>query len=356
MSGLEDRAAPVRDGDALPVDRLAAYLRRLDPALDGPLVVRQFPAGFSNLTFLLSVGDTELVLRRPPGGRKPKSGHDMQREHTVLSALHGAFPYAPRPIAYCDDPSVVGAPFLVMERIRGVVVRRQLPPELGLDQAGFRTLCERLLDVQAELHRLDWRNLGLGEFGRPEGYAERQVRGWSDRYRRARTDDVPDFEEVMAWLAAELPAESGRAAIVHNDFKLDNVVLDPDDPTCIVGVLDWEMATIGDPLMDLGASLGYWVEAGDPPALRATRMMPTDAPGAPTRAELVERYAEATGVDVGRFDFYYVFGLFRLAAIAQQIYWRYRHGQASDPRFAALRDAVGGLDGAARARIDPSAH
>ncbi len=354
---MRDRAVAVRAGEELDLPRLAAYLRERLPGLDGEPRLLQFPAGFSNLTYLVAFGETELVVRRPPFGRKPRSGHDMEREHTVLAALatvRERFPYAPRPLLYCADESVLGCPFLVMERLAGIVLRRDPPPGLELAAESVARLCRDLVDVHVDLHALDWRALGLARFGRPEGYAERQVRGWSERYRRARTPDVPDFEEVMAWLAERRPPDAGRAALVHNDFKLDNVVLDTGGSLAIVGVLDWEMATVGDPLMDLGASLAYWVERGDPPALRATRMLPTTLPGALTRAEIVERYLERSGLSCDDFGFYRVYGLFRLAAIAQQIYYRFHHGQTRDPRFGALAEAVRALDAAARAEIGRS--
>ncbi|MDX1502898.1 MAG: phosphotransferase family protein [Thermoanaerobaculia bacterium] len=342
-----DRPVAVRPGAELPVERLAGYLgARLPGAAGASLEVLQFPSGFSNLTYLLRLGDRDLVLRRPPAGTRPRTGHDMAREHRVLSALAGRFPYAPRPLLYCDDESVVGAPFLVMERREGIILRRDPPPDLELPPATVRRLCERLVEVHAELHGLDYDALGLADLGRPLGYVERQVSGWARRYRRARTDDVPDFERVIRWLEERLPPERG-ASLVHNDFKLDNVVLDPADPTRIVGVLDWEMATLGDPLMDLGSSLGYWVEGGDPPDLQAIRMLPTNLEGAPTRAEVVALYARATGRDLPELGFYYVFGLFRLAAIAQQIYFRYARGEATDARFAALAHSVRVLESAA---------
>ncbi len=345
-----DGAVAVRPGEEIDLARLATYLREALPGLDGEPRLRQFPAGFSNLTYLVAFDDTELVVRRPPFGRKPRTGHDMGREHAVLSALGSVrerFPYAPRPLLLCDDESILGCPFLVMERLTGIVLRRDPPPGLELPAETVARICRELVDVQVELHALDWRALGLERLGRPEGYAARQVRGWSERYRRARTPDVPDFEETMAWLAGRLPPAAGRAALIHNDFKLDNVVLEPGS-LAIAGVLDWEMATVGDPLMDLGASLAYWVERGDPPALRATRMLPTTLGGAPTRAEIVERYLERSGLACDDFGFYRVFGLFRLAAIAQQIYYRYHHGQSRDPRFRALAEAVRALDAAAR--------
>lgn len=344
---FDDPVRPPRRGEELDTARLEEYLRRARPDLAGPLEIAQFPSGHSNLTYLVRVGGDELVLRRPPAGKKPKSGHDMHREWVMISALHGHFPYVPEPVAYCEDPSVLGAPFFLMRRIRGLILRRDLPPELYLDPNAMRTLCERLIDVHQELHSLDYRELGLGEIAHPEGYVERQIAGWSQRYRDARTPDVPDFEEVMAWLEANRPPERG-AAVIHNDYRFDNVVLDPDDPLRILGVLDWEMATIGDPLMDLGASLAYWVQRDDPPELHAIRLGPTHLPGALTRREVVERYTRAADLPVDGFTFYYVYGLFRLAGIAQQIYYRYYHGQTGDGRFARMGRAVHVLEATAR--------
>ena len=351
MSSAIDRPIDVRPGEALDVVKLGPYLRdRLN--LAGEIEVLQYPSGFSNLTYLLRLGPTEIVLRRPPFGSKPKSGHDMQREHDVLAALHGSFPYCPKPLVFCDDESIIGSPFYVMERIEGVIVRRDFPDELRLSPEDVGALFDRLVGVHVELHSVDFRAVGLEGFGQPEGYVERQIVGWSDRYRRARTPDVPDCEGIMRWLDENRPPDSGRGCIVHNDFRLDNVVLDPAKPLEIIGVLDWEMATLGDPLMDLGASLAYWVEQRDPPPLQAMRMMPTNAEGAPTRAEIVNRYAAMSGLEIDDFGFYYCYGLFRLAGIVQQIYYRSYHGQTEDPRFKNLNLWVGVLAGAAEAITD----
>jgi aminoglycoside phosphotransferase (APT) family kinase protein len=293
------------------------------------------------------VGDTEIVLRRPPFGSKPKSGHDMKREHDVLAALHGSFPYCPKPLLFSDDASIIGSPFYVMERIEGIIVRRDFPAALSPSPEKVGAIFDRVVDVHVELHSVDYRAIGLEDFGKPDGYVERQVAGWSGRYRRARTPDVPDCEGVMKWLEENRPADSGRGCIVHNDFRLDNLVLDPGDPRRIIGVLDWEMATLGDPLMDLGASLAYWVEQADPPGFQAMRMMPTNADGAPTRAEVVVRYAAKSGLEIGDFSFYYCYGLFRLAGIVQQIYYRSYHGQTEDPRFKNLNVWVSALAQAA---------
>ncbi len=346
-----DRPTRIRPGEQLASERVEAYLRKAVPGLEGPMRIEQFPSGHSNLTYLVRFDNRELVLRRPPHGTKAKSAHDMGREYRVLTALRGVYPYCPRPLAYCEDPAVLGAPFYAMERIVGVVIRREFPPGIAFTPARFALLCRRLVEAQEALHAVDYRAAGLADFGRPEGYVRRQVEGWSRRFRAARTPDVPDCEAVMAWLERAQPPDSPQPAVIHNDFKLDNVILDPEDPLRIIGVLDWEMATVGDPLMDLGSSLAYWVEKDDPAELRAIRFMPTDVDGALTRAELLDIYAELSGRRVAGFDFYYVFGLFRLAVIVQQIYYRFFHGQTQDERFRALGSAVGILDRAARGVI-----
>lgn len=344
---MRDEAAEVRPGEELDRDRLQAFLRsRLGPPTpdtSNSVSIRQFPGGYSNLTYLVRYGDRELVLRRPPFGSKVKSAHDMGREFQILSRLIDAYPRAPRPVAFCDDEAVLGAKFYLMERVSGLILRRKTPPGMELLPARMAALCEAFLNTLIELHALDYQAIGLGELGRPEGYVERQVSGWTRRYRDAQTDDVPDLEAVMAWLASHLPP-SPPATLIHNDFKFDNLVLDAAEPTRVVGVLDWEMATIGDPLMDLGTTLCYWVEAKDPKELHAAAFGPTALPGCPTRRELASRYAERTGRDLTHLVFYYCFGLFKTAVVVQQIYSRYKHGLTRDPRFATL-GAMAGLLG-----------
>ena len=341
MSELVDQAAQVRPGEELDAGRLGEFLRKNILGLDGELEISQFPSGYSNLTYFLRMGGREMVLRRPPHGTKAKTAHDMGREYKVLSALHPVFPYCPRPLVYSEDPAIMGCHFYVMERIEGIILRRSLPPELGFGERELKRLTQRLVEVMAELHAVDYEAAGLGEFGKPQGYVRRQVEGWSKRYRAARTPDVPGGEAVMQWLAVEMPPESPTSAVIHNDFKLDNVVLASDDPLKIVGVLDWEMATLGDPLMDLACTLAYWMQADDPPELVQAATMITHLPGCLTRRQAVEYYGQLTGRVMNRMDFYYCFGLFRLAVIAQQIYFRYFHGQTSDSRFARLGGMVG---------------
>ncbi len=346
-----NETAPIRPGEELPLERLEAWLKEHLPEVAGPLLVEQFPAGHSNLTYLMRCGRNELVLRRPPFGNQVKSAHDMGREFRVLSRLSKVYSPAPRPYAFCDDETVIGAPFYVMERRRGLILRTHATSQLALDPDMARRLSASLIDQLARLHSIDYRAADLADLGKPEGYIERQVGGWSKRYEQARTGEVPEMDRVARWLSGHLPAES-RAAVIHNDYKYDNIVLSPDDPTRIVAVLDWEMATLGDPLMDLGTTLGYWIESGDPEPLRKTAFGPTAVPGSLTRRKLVARYEEQTGRPVPEPLFYYCFGLFKIAVIVQQIYARYVRGHTRDPRFARLGDLVGVLSRQAEAAIE----
>lgn len=334
-----DSPAAVRAGEALDTAPLEAWLRLQFPGEAGPLEVRQFPRGHSNLTYLVRLGPREMVLRRPPFGSKVKTAHDMGREYQVLSRLHAAYAPAPRALAYCADETMLGAPFYLMERVRGVILRRDPPAGLTVDPATARQLAESFVDNLAELHAVDYAGVGLAGLGKPQGYVQRQVHGWMERYRGSQTHDIPEAEKIGAWLVAHLPAESG-AALIHNDYKYDNLVLDPQDITRILGVLDWEMCTLGDPLVDLGTALSYWVEAGDPDEMQQIRMGPTTLPGSLTRRELAERYAEKAGRHIAHPSFYYAFGLFKTAVIVQQIYYRYHHGFTRDERFASMHEAA----------------
>jgi aminoglycoside phosphotransferase (APT) family kinase protein len=335
-----DQPTAFREGEELDSAVVETFFRDCLPDLRGEVTIRQFPSGNSNLTYLVTVGGRELVLRKPPAGRKAKTAHDMGREYKILSAIHPVFPYAPSPLVYSDDPAVLGSPFYVMERITGIVVRRDFPfdPELSAQQV--RELFENLLSVQYELHHIDYRKIGLEDFGKPRGYVERQILGWNKRYRQARTPDAPDCELIMQWLEEKMPPESDHPGLIHNDFKLDNLVLDPGDPLKIIGVLDWEMATLGDPIMDLACTLGYWVQRDDPEEAQLWRSMPTTVEGAPTRREVVEIYQQLSGRTIENYDFYHCYSVFRLAVIAQQIYFRYYHGQTKDERFKHMITGV----------------
>jgi aminoglycoside phosphotransferase (APT) family kinase protein len=275
----------------------------------------------------------------------------MGREVRVLSRLAPAWAPAPRPLLYCEDPAVLGSPFYLMERKRGLILRKEPPPGLAIDAP---RLGRTLVDGMVELHAIDYAAIGLGDLGRPDGYVERQVRGWSQRYAGSRTDEVASVDRVAGWLAANIPI-SPPPCLIHNDYKYDNVVLDPEDLTRIVGVLDWEMATVGDPLMDLGTALAYWVEPDDPPPMVAMRFGPTTLPGMMTRAEVAAHYAARSGRGVEHIAFYYAFGLFKTAVVVQQIYWRWKQGLTRDPRFEPLIHAVGMLCDHAARTIDRGA-
>ncbi|HYX91414.1 MAG TPA: phosphotransferase family protein, partial [Myxococcaceae bacterium] len=331
-----DDAEDVRPEDRFDPERLRPILTEAFQGAQGPISVRQFRRGHSNVTYLVRLGDREAVLRRAPFGVKVKSAHDMRREFTVLSALQGVYPKAPKPLAFCEDESVIGVKFYVMERIRGIVLRSDSPPP-GIDFTPelLRRTSTELVDTLAELHAVDVTRPGLASIGRPEGYVARQVTGWTERYFKAKTDELPNVEQAATWLAQHMPGESG-AALVHNDYKYDNVVFDPNGLTRIVAVLDWEMATVGDPLMDLGTTLGYWMDPDDPAEMRARSYGPSFRPGSLSRRQMIERYSERSGRAVDSALFYYVFALFKIAVIVQQLYKRYVDGQTQDPRFATL--------------------
>jgi aminoglycoside phosphotransferase (APT) family kinase protein len=326
----EDVGGPVRAGEELDVGAVDAWLKARVPGLAGAPRVTQYAGGASNWTYRLEYEKDDLVLRRPPAGTKARSSHDMAREYNVQRALRPVFPLVPQMVAHCADASVIGAEFYVMRRIPGIVPRRRMPVDLSEPQA--RALCERFVDTLVALHAVDADKAGLAALGRGPGYVRRQIEGWSDRYRKARTWNVPSYEPVMRWLHERIPEDSATC-VIHNDFRLDNLVLDPHDPTRILGVLDWEMSTLGDPLMDLGNALAYWVEADDGRLALATRRQPSHLPGMMTREELVARYFEKSGLAPRDIAFYEVYGVFRLAGIVQQIYYRYHKRETRNPAF-----------------------
>jgi aminoglycoside phosphotransferase (APT) family kinase protein len=327
-----DRAGAVRAGEELDVAAVDAWLKRQLPALRGTPEVTQYPGGASNWTYRLEYANDDLILRRPPAGTKARSAHDMGREYRIQRALKPVFPFVPEMRVHCEDPSVLGAEFYVMQRLAGIIPRKNLPRGLDLPPATVRRLCLNVLDTLIALHQVDHRAAGLDNIGAGTGYTQRQIEGWSKRYRDARTWNVPRGNGIVGWLRAHLPRHE-RICVTHNDFRFDNVVLDADDPTRVIGVLDWELATLGDPLMDLGNTMAYWVQADDDFMARATRRQPTHLPGMLTRREAVAYYCDRTGFRPERWAFYEVYGLFRLSVIVQQIYYRYHHRQTRNPAF-----------------------
>lgn len=330
-----DDTIPVRPDEQLDETALMAYLHGRLPGAENPLTVRQFGGGAANLTYLLDYGTHDYVLRRPPLGPVAHAAHDMNREYRVLSVLHQAFPYAPRAFLYCADTAVIGADFFIMERRHGVVVRRSIPSEYQHMPDATRRMSLALVDALAQFHAVDYTAVGLAELGRPQGFVERQIEGWYKRWHAAKVEDLPEMDTVYHWLRHNLPT-STEVSLVHNDYKLDNVMLAANDPGQMVAIFDWDMCTLGDPLCDLGALLCYWTQPDDPPYMQAASMMPLGDLGFPSRAELVARYAQQSGRDIHDIRFYHVLGLFRLTVIIAQIFIRYKRGQTQDHRFAAF--------------------
>ncbi|MCW2828590.1 MAG: aminoglycoside phosphotransferase [Marmoricola sp.] len=347
MSEVEqvDGASEVREEDSFDVDAVREWLKGQGTDLSDEVEVRQFGGGASNLTYSLRDGTHDLILRRPPSGQKARGAHDMAREYRIQDGLAEVFPLVPEMVALCEDESVIGAEFYLMQRVPGIIPRRDFPPGVSLDEAQTRALCTNALDVLIDLHRIDVDSTSLASMNKGEGYVERQISGWSKRFRNAHTEDVGDFETVMAWLAEHQP-DDVASCLIHNDFRFDNLVLDAEDPTRPVGVLDWEMATVGDPLMDLGGTLAYWVRDDDDEFFRMFRRQPTNLPGMLSREEVVDYYCERMGFSLTpeQWRFYEVYGLFRLGVIAQQIYYRYFHGQTSNEAYAIFGPAARHLD------------
>ena len=338
---MERDARDVRAGEQLDWARLVAWLRaRLAscgvPGLDVSLEpeVAQFPGGHSNLTYLVRFGDVEIVVRRPPFGPVPPTAHDMAREFRWLSAMHGVFPLAPRPYLLCEDLDVIGSVFYAMERRRGLVVRAEEPPALANPDARHR-LSAAMIDTLADLHAIDVTRPPLSALGKPSGFVERQVRGWSERWLRSKTTPLPEMDALADWLRAHLPGDPVRPSIVHGDFKLDNVMLDPHDVGRLVAVFDWEMSALGDPLVDMGIVLTYWFPTA-PPEQRDALTSVTDRPGYFSRQEIIDRYTARSGRDLSGIRYYEIFAVFKIAVVIQQIYYRYAQGQTTDPRFATF--------------------
>ena len=330
----------VRSDERFDVDRLTNWLEERGDLPDGRPNVAQFGGGKANLTYLLTFPDgQELVMRRPPLGPVAPGAHDMAREFHVLSRLWQAFDKAPRAVAFCEEESVIGSPFFLMERRDGIVVRGDVPKRFGGgdDSKANRKLSEVVVDTLAEFHAVDPADCGLGDFGHPEGFLARQVGGWARRWENAKHEDNHVADEVASWLMDELPAE-GRVTLLHNDWRLDNMAVSPEDPGQCVAVYDWDMATRGDPLADLGTLMGSWFDPGEAP--ESLGMMPTQSEGWMDRSEAVARYARGSGVHPADIDWYLVFGAWKLGVILQQIYIRWLRGQTRDSRFADLDDGA----------------
>ncbi len=341
----------IREGESLDVAAVDAVLKQAIDGLSGTPKLKQYASGASNLTYALDYPDRRLVLRRPPFGTRPKSGHDMHREYRIMTGLKPVFPAVPETLYYTNDESIIGAEFYVMERVEGHLIHTSIPSDWGWGEVQTRKLCLNFFDKLIELHGVDYDAIGLSGFGKPDGYVERQILGWNNRYERAWTEDVDKFEDVRDWLDANRPKTEKGAAILHGDYRIDNLILDEHDPTQINAILDWEISALGDPLMDLGNTLAYWIERDDPAPMQALSRQPSAAPGMMTRREILKYYADKTGADVSNFHFYYVYGVFRLAVILQQIYYRYYHGQTKDKRFAAYGKMVDILGNVARDKI-----
>ena len=340
---------PVRASEQLDWEALATYARdRLAAELGdrfdatAPMIVEQFPGGHSNLTYLLRFGNQEFAMRRPPFGPVPAKAHDMARECRILASVHPVFPLAPQPYLLCEDESIIGSIFYIMERRHGIVVRYEEPPELADRPAERHRVSTAMVDVLADLHTVDIASHGLATLGKPAGFVERQVRGWLQRWQGSQTSPQPEMDLLAQWLVDRLPPDPVRPTLLHGDFKLDNVMLDADDLGRLIAVFDWEMSAVGDPLVDLGILLAYWVHtvpASQGDALTAV----TCRPGWFTREEMLERYGARTGNNLTKIEFYEVFAVFKLAVVLQQIFYRYHRGQTDDARFAMLDKRVAWL-------------
>lgn len=332
-----DNPVAAREGEAPDINTLRKYLSSCLPGFDGELVIQQFPGGFSNLTFLLKTSGKEYVLRKPPNGANMKSAHDMGREFNVLTVLKPVYKPVPAPVLFCDNTAIIGSPFYIMERVRGIILRNKAPEGIELTPEIMRSISTAAIDNLVALHSIDLKSTGLINMGKPEGYIQRQVEGWIKRYAAAQTDMIEGMNYIAEWMQANIPGDRSPA-FIHNDYKYDNLVLDPENLNNIIAVLDWEMATVGDPLMDLGTSLGYWSEAADNDALKPFNL--TWLSGNLTREEVVQRYAAIKNISIPDMLFYYVFGSFKIGVIVQQIYARYKKGFSKDQRFAGLLQVV----------------
>ncbi len=332
MSKIKDLEKQQQPGEELDLQKLLPWMKKYIPSLNDNPGITQFSGGASNWTYRLQFEQHDLILRRAPLGKKAKGAHDMPREYHLQKKLKPHYPYVPEMIAVCENEEVLGSTFYLMERLEGIILRKNVPKTVDWDEATVRKICYSFWDKMIELHQVDYKKEGLDDLGKGEGYIERQILGWNKRYANAKTWNVPSGKKVMKWLEQHMPKEE-KLCIIHNDFRLDNVVLDPADPANILGVLDWELAAIGDPLMDLGNSLAYWIEDKDTSFAKSIRRQPSNVPGMLTRKEIIDYYCQKTGREVEDFRFYRVYGLFRLAGIVQQIYYRYSKGYTKNKAF-----------------------
>nr|MBC7612109.1 phosphotransferase family protein [Pseudopedobacter sp.] len=335
----EKNLKSVRDGEEINEVKLKDFLLKhsLITSENAELTVKQFTNGYSNLTYLLTIDDKEYVLRRPPFAA-PKRGHDIGREFKVLQQLNSVYSKSPKVYVFNDDPQVIGSPFYIMEKVKGEILTAKSALEKQISPEEFKIISNTWVDAFVEFHAIDYKAAGLSELGRPEGYVERQVDNWGKQYLAAATDEVPAAQKVMIWMSENQPKKYDHT-LIHNDFKYDNVVFENDNWKKISAILDWEMCTLGDPLMDLGTSLGYWTTANDPEIMKQGLLSPTVMKGNLSRTEIVQQYALKSGRNIDNLTFYYAYGLFKIAVIAQQIYYRYKHGHTNDPKFANLNKA-----------------
>jgi aminoglycoside phosphotransferase (APT) family kinase protein len=338
-----DVVTSVREGENFNREAFHRFmLQNVDWWTDKPLEVTQYSVGFSNLTYLINCGDEEVVMRRPPLGPLPPRAHDMKREYTLLEKLFPAFPYVPKVYAFCEDESVIGVPFYVMERKKGLVFDGKFPSGFTGTDETCKQISYAVVDTLAELHQIEYKDIGLESFGRPEGFIERQIHGWIKRYERSKTHEIPYFEKLAKWFIDNIPISEG-SSIIHNDFKLNNMMFSKTDLGRVEAVFDWEMATIADPLMDLAVTLSYWTQPNDWEAVKKSLPSLTTSPGFITREEFIQRYSQKTKKDIPPLHFHMAFTYFKTAVVMQQIYFRWFNGQTKDVRFGTLNESINSL-------------
>ncbi|WP_156289654.1 phosphotransferase family protein [Oceanobacillus salinisoli] len=316
------------------------YIQKVIPEVpQEKMKITKFNEGYSNLTYLLEIGEWQGVLRRPPFGYVPPKAHDMEREYRILKKVNPVYPLAPKPYVYCEDPNIMDRHFYIMEKKEGFVIDKEIPSVYGKSPEVGKEISEAIIHALVRLHRINYKTANLEDIGKPEGYLKRQVHGWIRRYQRAKTEEIKYIESVEKWLIENIPNEP-EVSIVHNDFKLNNIMLDGQNPGRVVGVFDWELSTIGDPFTDLGSALVYWGEKSD---LDIGLSVVTDKPGFYSRREFLEKYALLSGRDVSNIHYYLTFGFYKIAIILQQLHHRWKIGEAKDERFATLNQSVANL-------------